>query len=47
MTDVTGMAKGSYEPPKLVVLGSFGELTAGGTPGQIDQTNGAGDSDII
>lgn len=33
---------GSYEPPRLVVLGTVAELTAGGSTGPSDGMGGAG-----
>jgi hypothetical protein len=34
----------SYEPPRLVSLGTLAELTQGGTAGPADGFGGAGDS---
>jgi hypothetical protein len=47
MTEVQGQVQDPYEPPRLVVLGGFGELTQGGTMPDIDGQGGTGDSDII
>ena len=44
MTYVAGQPTESYEPPRLLVLGSFGELTQGGTIPDLDGQGGTGES---
>lgn len=47
MTEVEGQITEPYEPPRLIVLGSFAALTQGGTLPDLDGQGGTGDSDII